>query len=148
MRDERAVLLYWQSINGSQIVACKLLNTWRLQLLVVAFVNLNTQISLPFHFIAYFGGHPFCLSCHPTNSVESLNWALPFLLNLCRLTYVHLCMPVLPLVPSDSPTLISSQLRLSAHHLALTASASRPTTASRPSNPLNPSPLAPEIRLC
>ena len=25
---------------------------------------------------------------------------------------------------------------------------SRPTTASRPSNPLNPSPLAPQIRLC
>ena len=27
-------------------------------------------------------------------------------------------MPVIPLVPSDSPTLISSLLRLSAHHLA------------------------------
>ena len=81
-----------------------------------------------------------------------------------RLTYVHPCMPVIPLVPSDSPTLISSLLRLSAHHLALAGSASqplksgtlsrylsvpvpvlipfvvtsRPTTASRPSNPLNP----------
>jgi len=88
----------------------------------------------------------------------------------------HPCMPVIPLVPSDSPTLISSLLRLSAHHLALAALASqplksgtlsfylsvpvpvpvlipfivtsRPTTASRPSNPLNPSPLAPQIRLC
>jgi len=71
-------------------------------------------------------------------------------------------MPVIPLVLSDSPTLISSLLRLSAHYLALVASAlhplksgtlslylsvpvpvltpsvvtSRPTTASRPSNPL------------
>ena len=35
-------------------------------------------------------------------------------------------MPVIPLVPSDSPTLISSLLRLSAHHLALAASASQP----------------------
>ena len=79
-----------------------------------------------------------------------------------RLTYVHPCMPVIPLVPSDSPTLISSLLRLSAHHLALAASVlqplksgtlslylsvpvpvlipsvvtSRPTTASRLSTPL------------
>ena len=70
-------------------------------------------------------------------------------------------------------TLISSLLRLSAHHLARTALAlqplksgtlsthlsvpvpvlipsvvtPRPTTASRPSSPLNPSPLAPQIRL-
>ena len=91
---------------------------------------------------------------------------------LNRLTYVHPCMPVIPLVPSDSPTLISSLLRLSAHHLALAASASqplksgtlslylsvsvpvlipfvvtsRPTTVSRPSKPLNPSLLVP--RLC
>jgi len=36
------------------------------------------------------------------------------------------CMPVIPLVPSDSPTLISSLLRLSAHHLALAASALQP----------------------
>ena len=83
-------------------------------------------------------------------------------------------MPVIPLVPSDSPTLISSLLRLSAHHLALTASAlqplksgtlslylsvpvpvlipfvvtSRPAIASWPSNSLNPSPLAPQIQLC
>ena len=86
-----------------------------------------------------------------------------------RLTYVHPCMPVIPLVPSDSPTLISSLLHLFAHHLALAALASqplksgtlslylsvpvpvltpsRPTTASRPSTPLNPSPLAPQIRL-
>ena len=82
-------------------------------------------------------------------------------------------MPVIPLVPSDSPTLISSLLRLSAHHLALADTAlqplksgtlslyltvpvpvltpfvvtSRPTTASRHSTPLNPSPLAPQIRL-
>ena len=88
-------------------------------------------------------------------------------------TYVHLCMPVFPLVPSDSPTLICSLLCLSIYHLVLTASAlqplksgtlsfylsvpvpvltpsvviSRPTTASRLSNPLNPSPLAPQIRL-
>jgi len=87
---------------------------------------------------------------------------------------VHPCMPVIPLVPSDSPTLISSLLRLSAHHLALAAFASqplksgtlflylsvpvpvltpfvvtsRPSIASRPSNPLNPSPLAPQIWLC
>jgi len=83
-------------------------------------------------------------------------------------------MSVISLVPSDSPTLISSLLRLSAHHLALAASAaqplksgtlslyhsvpvpvlipfvvtSRPTTARRLSNPLNPSPLSPQIRLC
>ena len=70
-------------------------------------------------------------------------------------------------------TLTSSLLRLSAHHLARTALAlqplksgtlsthlsvpvpvlipsvvtPRPTTASRPSRPLNPSPLAPQIRL-
>jgi len=84
-------------------------------------------------------------------------------------------MPVIPLVLSDSSTLISSLLPLSAHHLALAASAlqplksgtlsfylsvpvpvliglpfvvtSRPTTASRPSNPLNRSPLASLIRL-
>ena len=43
-----------------------------------------------------------------------------------RLTYVHPCMPVIPLVPSDSPTLISSLLRLSAHHLALAASVAAP----------------------
>jgi len=91
-----------------------------------------------------------------------------------RLSYVHPCMPVIPLVPSDPPTLISSLLRLSAHHLALAASASqllkfrtlslhlsvpvpvltpfvvtsRPATASRPSNQPIPSPLAPQIRLC
>jgi len=90
------------------------------------------------------------------------------------LPYVHPCVPIIPLVPSDSPTLIFSLLRLSAHHLALAASAlqpltsgtlslylsvpvtvlvtsviaSRPTTASRPSTPLNPSPLVPQIRLC
>ena len=34
-----------------------------------------------------------------------------------RLTHVHPCTPVIPLVPSDSPTLISSLLRLSAHPL-------------------------------
>ena len=43
-----------------------------------------------------------------------------------RLTYVHPCMPVIPLVRSDSQTLISSLLRLSAHHLALAASALQP----------------------
>ena len=42
-----------------------------------------------------------------------------------RLTYVHPCMPVILLVPSDSPTLIFSLLRLSAHHLALAVSASQ-----------------------
>jgi len=77
------------------------------------------------------------------------------------------------LVTTSLLTLISSLLRLSAHHLALAASASqplksrtlslylsvpvpvltpsvvtsRPTTASRPSTPLNPSPPAPQIRL-
>jgi len=97
-----------------------------------------------------------------------------FSLFLNRLAYVHPCMPVIPLVSSSSPTLISSLLRLSAHHLALAALASqplksgtlflylsvpvqvlapfvvtsRPTTASRPSIPLNPSPLAPQSRLC
>ena len=71
-----------------------------------------------------------------------------------------------------SPKLVFSLLRLSAHHLALATSAmqpvksgtlslylsvpvrvlipsvviSRPTTAGRPSNPLNLSPLAPQIR--
>ena len=84
-------------------------------------------------------------------------------------------MPVITLAPSDSPTVIFSLLRLSAHHLALAVSelqplksgtlslhlsvsvpvlkpfvvTSRPTTASRPSTPLNPSPLVPQkIRLC
>ena len=82
-------------------------------------------------------------------------------------------MLVIPFVPSDAPTLTSSVFRLSAHHLALTALASqplksgtlslylsvpvpvlipfvvtsRPTTASRPSTPLNTSLLAPQIRL-
>jgi len=82
-------------------------------------------------------------------------------------------MPVIPLLPSDSPTLISSLLPLYAHHLALEASVlqplksgtlslylsipvpvlipsvvtSRPTTASRPSNPLNSSLLALQIQL-
>ena len=82
-------------------------------------------------------------------------------------------MLVIPLVPSNSPTLISL-LRLSAHHLALAASApqplktgtlsylsvpvpvlipfvvtSRPTTASdtRPSNPLNLSYCASDLAL-
>ena len=35
-------------------------------------------------------------------------------------------MPVIPLVPSDSPTLIASLLRLSAHYLALAVSALQP----------------------
>ena len=35
-------------------------------------------------------------------------------------------MPVIPLVPSDYPTLISSLFRLSAHHLPLAASALQP----------------------
>ena len=73
-------------------------------------------------------------------------------------------MPVIPIVPSDSPALISSLLRLTAHHLALAVFAlqplksgtpslylsvpvpvlilsvvtSRPTAVSRPSNPPNP----------
>jgi len=90
-------------------------------------------------------------------------WELSVLFILLSwLTYVHPCTPVIPLVPSDSPKLISSLLHLSTHHLALAASASqpiksgtlslylsvpvpvlipsvvtsRPTTASRPSNPL------------
>jgi len=67
-------------------------------------------------------------------------------------------MSVIPLVSSDSPTLISF---LPAHHLALAAPASQPIKSdtfrrhlkihdfqSRPSTPLNPSPLAPQIRLC
>ena len=84
------------------------------------------------------------------------------------------CMPVIPLVPSDSLTLISSLLRLSAHHLALAASAlqplksgtlslhlyvpvpvltpfivtSRPTTASRPSDNLAPLLLRLTIGFC
>ena len=37
--------------------------------------------------------------------------------------YVHPCIPDIPLVPSDSPTLISSLLRLFAHHLALAVAA-------------------------
>ena len=79
----------------------------------------------------------------------------------------------MPLVLSDSTTLISSLLRLSAHRLALSVSAlqplkfgtfsgyfsvpvpvlipsvviSIPTTESKPSNIPNPSPLAPQIRL-
>ena len=90
-----------------------------------------------------------------------------------RLICVRPCMPVIPLVPSDSTTLIFPLFCLSAPHLALADTAlqplksgtlslyltvpvpvltpflvtSRPTTASRPSTPLNPSPLAPQIRL-
>ena len=88
--------------------------------------------------------------------------------------YVRPCMPVIPLVPSYSSTLISSLHRLSAHHWALSASASqplksgtlppalrtcispdtfrrsvvtwRPSAASRPSSPLNPSPFVPQIQ--
>ena len=36
---------------------------------------------------------------------------------------LHPCMPAIPLVPSDSPPLISPLLRLSAHHSALAVSA-------------------------
>ena len=54
-----------------------------------------------------------------------------------RLSYVHPCMPVIPLVPSDPPTLISSLLRLSAHHLALAASASQPLKSRTLSLPLS-----------
>jgi len=43
-----------------------------------------------------------------------------------QLTYVHPSMPVIPRVPSDSPRLMSSLLRLSAHHLALADSALQP----------------------
>ena len=43
-----------------------------------------------------------------------------------RLTCVHPCVPVIPLVPSDSSTLISSLFHLSAHYLALAAVASQP----------------------
>ena len=111
------------------------------------------------------------------SSLQSLNWFQRMHCDSCAALYkhsiyVHPCMCVIPLAPSDSPTLISSLLRLSAHHLALAALASqplkpgtlslhlsvsvlipfvvtpRPTTASRPSTPLNPSPLAPQIRLC
>ena len=96
-------------------------------------------------------------------------------------------MPVIPLVPSDSPALIASPFRANTLSLLLSFSApfvrtsfgsrsfsvaapksgtlslylyvpvpvptpfvvtSRPTTASRPSTPLNRSPLAPQIRLC
>ena len=90
------------------------------------------------------------------------------------LTCVHPYMPGITLVPSYSPTLISSLLRQSAHHLALVVAAlqslksgtlslhlpvpvpvliglglpsvvtSRP---SRSSNPLNPFLLVPQIRL-
>jgi len=87
----------------------------------------------------------------------------------------HPCMPAILLVPSDSPTPIffPLRLRLSAHHLALAVLAlqplksgtvslhlsvpvpvlipsvvtSRPTAASRPSNPPDLFPLAPQIRL-
>ena len=80
-------------------------------------------------------------------------------------------MPVIPFIPSDSLTQIFSVLRLSATHLALAVSAlqrlksgtlslhlpipvpvltpcivtSRPTTASRHSNPLNPSSCASDL---
>jgi len=125
-------------------------------------------------------------SCSPRTLFQQLHW-LPIkhridfkIANITfrtlhsltnRLTYVHPCMPVIPLILSDSLTLISCLLRLSAHHLALASLASqplksgtlslylsvpvpvltpsvvisRPTTASRPSTP---SPLAPQIRLC
>jgi len=107
----------------------------------------------------------------PTSKQQTSLSVLSILPN--RLTYVRPCVTVIPLLPSDSLTPISFLLRLSAHHLALAVSASqpltsgtlslylsvpvpvlvtsviasRPTTASRPSSPLNPSPLAPQIRL-
>ena len=126
-------------------------------------------------------------SCSPRTLVQQLHW-LPIkhridfkIANIRRPTlhsskpawFFQPWLPVIPLVPSDSPTLISSLLRLSAHHLALAASAlqplksgtlslylsvpvpvlipfvvtSRPTTAGRLSSPFNPSLLAPQFRL-
>ena len=105
-----------------------------------------------------FSGLCFLLSFLANITFRTLHFSQP----AC---YAHPCMPVFPVVLSDFPTLISSLLRLSTHHLALAASASqplqsgtlsihlsvpvpvlipfvvtsRPTTASRPSNPLNPS---------
>ena len=79
-------------------------------------------------------------SCSPRTLLQQLHW-LPIkhridfkIANITlrififpnRLTYVHPCMPFIPLVPSDSPKIISSLLRLSAHHLALAASALQP----------------------
>ena len=98
-------------------------------------------------------------------SVAYLHFILPNVL-----TYVRPCMPVILLVPSDSPTLIFYVLRFSAHYFPLAVLAlqplkfgtlslhlsillipsivtSRPTVASRPSNQLNPSLLVPQSRL-
>jgi len=64
----------------------------------------------------------------PLNTASSSKHHFPLRSALhSRLTCsVHPCIARIPLVPADSPTLISSQLRLSAHHLALAASASQP----------------------
>ena len=101
-------------------------------------------------------------------SVAYLHFILPNLL-----TYVRPCMPVILLVPSDSPTLIFYVLRFSAHYFPLAVLALqplkfgtlslhlsillqllipstvtwRPTVASRPSNQLNPFLLVPQSRL-
>ena len=116
-------------------------------------------------------------SCSSRTFLQPLHW-LPVDFKIANITFRTLhssqptylrlpCMPVIPLVFADSPTLISSLLRLPAHHLALAVSplqplksgtlslylsvcvpvlipsvvTPRPTTASRPPNPLNRTPL-------
>jgi len=66
---------------------------------------------------------------------------------LLRLSAHHLALAALASQPPKSGTL---SLYLSIPIPVLTPSVviSRPTTASRPSTPLNPSPLAPQFRLC
>ena len=64
----------------------------------------------------------------------------------CRMTH-HLALAASALQPLKSGTL-SLYLSVPVPALMPFVVTSRPTTASRPSNPLNPSPLAPQIRLC
>jgi len=58
-----------------------------------------------------------CYGDGQTQTVDRANLRFPSVLFILpnRLTYVHPCKPVIPLVPSDSPTPISSPLRLCAH---------------------------------
>ena len=85
-------------------------------------------------------------SLHPSHSTRSLRLSNT---NLLSVPFVRTSFgtPASVLQPLKSGTL---SLYLSVPEPVLTPSVviSRPATASRPSDPLNPSPLAPQIRLC
>ena len=86
-------------------------------------------------------------SLHVCHSTRSLRLSNTLISSLLRLSAHHLALAALTSQPLKSGTL---SLYLSVPVPVLTPSVviSRPTTASRPSTPLNPSALAPQIRLC